>query len=815
MNETPPESRQNAHMTVFVHPEKKTLKLYHYAPHGSGDKLVTDPSTFGRNSWSAAERKAEGTPKSFFYVDPKDKEGFFNDRPLYSADYPAEKIYDATGDPEYHTERARSIHDLVTKLRELGYHGMYYSGVFPTVAMWHPVDMQRHEETPTRLARPTVKNHGDIPRIIEDARTYAVAHGAHFGLPTFNPHASQITLDTDRGRLAGAAYDKLTHTPAHPDVAASYAALKRETLAQYLHIHSRGLKASPWVGDPEKYPLADVHADYRANHHNWYFPTSGGFGTATKDPDHPMLEQVPKGTPGVPPDAVFNDLFRIVHDHFGHAQHGHDFSAAGELRAWHEHARLFSSPARRALTTETYGQNSWLHFGPHLRGDETSEQKPYADQKAGILPEDVYPKVRLARGKSFKDIKKSRAYWAFLNKLADGQDSGQSLDQTDAKVFADWLEENGDPRHHVARNAMWHFMHDEHGFPLPHPALPEGNGRGHSWMESVNAPGDIMPLTAYAEGGVPGGAGVSLHARGLDTGHTTRWMESRTVLRLPVLKWSAGIPRTVSTEIGGAVAGSRKPQTREVHMVAPVTADQLHDFIDAMPNSKTKAQFKVAAHTMGWHRSGTETPTKLARNENKVQGTGSAVRGIGTDNHAERMKVVRRILSEAGLQPSTVHAVMSHTDTRGVRPAVAAMIHTDVSPALSRYVGAWLGLMTGERGVTVFHPKDEGEDTLHIISSPFSSSHVGEYLRRSGVPAFTLESHAAGTRAYVVNPLNLIDVPTATKGLNGSNTTLRGTAVRLGAGAGSDADARATYRQVIHDAEQATGSKPAAASPVG
>ena len=135
----------------YVNPDG-TVTLYHFAEHGSPDKITTDPSRFGKNKWSQAERKAEGTPKTFFYVDLAHKEGFFGGRPLYTRDYPAKHIYDATGDPEGHTRSAYSIHDLVTKLREAGYHGMFYSGVFPTVAAWQPIEMTKTEE-PARLAR--------------------------------------------------------------------------------------------------------------------------------------------------------------------------------------------------------------------------------------------------------------------------------------------------------------------------------------------------------------------------------------------------------------------------------------------------------------------------------------------------------------------------------------------------------------------------------------------------------------------------------------------------------------------------------------
>jgi hypothetical protein len=65
------------------------------------------------------------------------------------------------------------------------------------------------------------------------------------------------------------------------------------------------------------------------------------------------------------------------------------------MRAWHEHAKMFSPLARRALTTETHGQNSWVNYS---EGHESLplKERPFAEQKAILLPETHEP-LRLAR----------------------------------------------------------------------------------------------------------------------------------------------------------------------------------------------------------------------------------------------------------------------------------------------------------------------------------------------------------------------------------------------------------------------------------
>lgn len=67
-----------------------------------------------------------------------------------------------------------------------------------------------------------------------------------------------------------------------------------------------------------------------------------------------------------------NDMFRAIHDVFGHAGTGRGFDRHGEEAAYLSHARMFTPLARRALATETRGQNSFVvtrgFFGPQKVG---------------------------------------------------------------------------------------------------------------------------------------------------------------------------------------------------------------------------------------------------------------------------------------------------------------------------------------------------------------------------------------------------------------------------------------------------------------
>jgi len=134
----------------------------------------------------------------------------------------------------------------------------------------------------------------------------------------------------------------------------------------------------------------------RDNNHLWVFPTDLGFGekggagiaaAQAAARDNPLLRES---------DVVLdnrrllnNDLFRIVHDYFGHFKEGHGFRAAGEENAWRSHAAMYSNEARPAMTSETRGQNSWVNYGPHGAANRkaSAADTVFSEQKMGLLPD--------------------------------------------------------------------------------------------------------------------------------------------------------------------------------------------------------------------------------------------------------------------------------------------------------------------------------------------------------------------------------------------------------------------------------------------
>lgn len=201
-------------------------------------------------------------------------------------------------------------------------------------------------------------------------------------------------VDTERAARIADAFEEMEHNPSDPEVQEAYQAMIEETVAQYNVLVSLGYKFEFMTDEmlengENPYPTSNAFIkDMIENKHLYVFPTDDGFGSSDLDvSDNPLL-----GDSGIiwnGKRVTFNDVFRAVHDAFGHAAHGNGFRANGEETAWAVHARMYSPKARRAMTTETRGQNSWLNYGPHGETNRTAgiEDTVFADQKIGLLPE--------------------------------------------------------------------------------------------------------------------------------------------------------------------------------------------------------------------------------------------------------------------------------------------------------------------------------------------------------------------------------------------------------------------------------------------
>jgi hypothetical protein len=236
----------------------------------------------------------------------------------------------------------------------------------------------------------SVGNEQIVPSAHMPAKEVANTYMESQGIPYTPPNTYQ-KVDPARAERIAAEYDKMSHAPNDPQVKTAYNAMAKETMAQYQAIKDSGVKfefLDPSLPDPYHGNPREMTEDVRKNNHMWVFPTEAGFGSGAADiSGNPLLAQSGEVWNGKP--ATINDIFRGVHDYFGHVKEGVGFRADGEENAWRAHSAMYSPEARRAMTTETRGQNSWVNYGPHGATNRTAKQGEtiYADQKTGLLPD--------------------------------------------------------------------------------------------------------------------------------------------------------------------------------------------------------------------------------------------------------------------------------------------------------------------------------------------------------------------------------------------------------------------------------------------
>ena len=230
-----------------------------------------------------------------------------------------------------------------------------------------------------------------VPGPVGVAHEAARAYMDAAGLP-YAPARFYVPVDVERAQRIAKAFDEMKHAPDDPEVKAAYRAMIDETVAQYQAIKATGLKIEFIDFDKQGDPYAEsprlAIQDVAENSHLWVFPTDSGFGSSDADiSGNPLLEFTDEYIDGKRLRA--NDVFRVVHDYFGHIKDGNGFRAGGEENAWRSHAAMYSPLARRAMTTETRGQNSWVNYGPKGESNRTASAADtvYADQKIGLLPE--------------------------------------------------------------------------------------------------------------------------------------------------------------------------------------------------------------------------------------------------------------------------------------------------------------------------------------------------------------------------------------------------------------------------------------------
>jgi hypothetical protein len=244
----------------------------------------------------------------------------------------------------------------------------------------------------------------DIENVAAD---YTQKAGLSYSKPVLHPHSPEL------GTKLASTYENAPHQPNHPQVKAAYDALKHETLAQYKHLLAHGYRFTPSAAaalTPSSFEEGRSSSTFV--HHNEAPYRNDGemlqdlaknkhlhvFSGGEVPHDHPLAEPAPQGT-GL---RTYNDVFRAVHDVFGHGRTGADFGSVGEDHTWRSHMGMYSPLAQKALTTETRGQNSAFHYGKNGHINRANPQTAiYPDQKATLLPDEFHKSELTARNLNF------------------------------------------------------------------------------------------------------------------------------------------------------------------------------------------------------------------------------------------------------------------------------------------------------------------------------------------------------------------------------------------------------------------------------
>jgi hypothetical protein len=131
-------------------------------------------------------------------------------------------------------------------------------------------------------------------------------------------------------------------------IPASYEQLAKENAQQLDRMINQGMNLSYHKGDLNYAGSPQMLEDALINKHLYTY--AGG------EP-HEILNKIDPYT-----GLNQNQVFRAVHDYYGHGPTGASFGPKGEELAYGSHSQLYSPLAKMAAATETRGQNSFVNY---------------------------------------------------------------------------------------------------------------------------------------------------------------------------------------------------------------------------------------------------------------------------------------------------------------------------------------------------------------------------------------------------------------------------------------------------------------------
>ena len=178
--------------------------------------------------------------------------------------------------------------------------------------------------------------------------------------------AGKVRLDEDFCRRVADHFARQPRYAWSPALARRYALLREESVRQFESIVDAGVEIEPWTANGQPYHGARQLCDtVRATGVLHVYLTRYGHGPRPDTEPHPM--RGPSGIVRSGVEFTYNDVFRAVHDVFGHVMLGHSMGPAGEFRATWCHFAMYSADVHPVLFSEQISQICWFFYGPHLR----------------------------------------------------------------------------------------------------------------------------------------------------------------------------------------------------------------------------------------------------------------------------------------------------------------------------------------------------------------------------------------------------------------------------------------------------------------
>lgn len=204
-----------------------------------------------------------------------------------------------------------------------------------------------------------------------------VDHDGNAGPNIRSAAAATLRWDENYCRRVADYFEQAPLFELDADLSHGYEEFKRENLRHYRLVREAGITVHPWQSPGQPYRSAEeLRAAVRSTGALHVFLTSSGHGPGPARDDHPMLE--PSGITADGVEFCHNDVFRVVHDVFGHVMSGTGFSPQDELRASFCHLAMYPEAAHPVLFTEQVAQICWFFFGPHAGEGRYPEQKVFA-----------------------------------------------------------------------------------------------------------------------------------------------------------------------------------------------------------------------------------------------------------------------------------------------------------------------------------------------------------------------------------------------------------------------------------------------------